>query len=267
MRIASNTVSEAIVRQVQLLAVQQSKLQTQVATGQRLQQLSDDPAASGRVLNYQSTARRTSQFLRNADRALELSQASFASLAQIKKVSDRAGELATLGQGASSPEARHAYAAEVNQLVEQLVQLGNAKLGSDHLFAGTALDQPPYTVTRDVSGRIDSATYAGNSTGMQIQLSDTASLSPLTTGATNQAVGDFLNQMIALRDALESGNSAALTTVQANLVASEDLLVSSLAEHGAVQMRIDVNRAQQVASMESVQGLIGSETSADLPEI
>jgi len=266
MRIATNTVSESIVQQIQRLAVQQSRLQTQVATGQRIDQPSDDPAAAGRVLNHQSTARRAVQYLRNADRALELSQASFASLSQVKKISDRAGELGTLGQGIASPEARRAYAAEVNQLLEQLMQIGNAKLGSDHLFAGTALDQPPYVATRDAAGRVTSVAYAGNSNPMEIQLSETASLSPLTTGATNQAVGGFINQLVALRDALETGDSAALSAVQTDLVASEDALVSALAEHGAVQMRIDVNRSQQVAAVESVMGLISSETSADLPE-
>jgi flagellar hook-associated protein 3 FlgL len=101
---------------------------------------------------------------------------------------------------------------------------------------------------------------------MEIQLSETASLSPLTTGATNQAVNGFINQLVALRDALEAGDNAALTAVQGNLVASEDALGSALAEHGAVQMRIEVNRSQQVAAVESVMGLISSETSADLPE-
>jgi flagellar hook-associated protein 3 FlgL len=101
---------------------------------------------------------------------------------------------------------------------------------------------------------------------MEIQLSETASLSPLTSGATNQAVGGFINDLVALRDALEAGDSTALSTVQADLIASEDMLVSALAEHGAVQMRIEVNRAQQVASVETVFGLISSETTADLPQ-
>lgn len=266
MRIASNTVSETIVRQIQQLAVQQSRLQTQVATGQRIAQPGDDAAAAGRVLNYQSAGRRAAQYLRNADRALELSQASYSTLAQIKTISDRAGELGTLGQGASSPEARGAYAAEVNQLLEQLGQLGNAKLGNDHLFAGTALDQSAFTFTRDANGRITAAAYAGNTDAMLVPLSDTANLAPLTSSTTNQALGGFMNQLVALRDALTAGDSVALTAAQTGLMASEDLLVSALAEHGAVQMRIEVNRAQQVDLADSIENLVSGETSADLPE-
>ena len=42
--------------------------------------------------------------------------------------------------------------------------------------------------------------------------------------------------------------------------------MSALAEHGAVQMRIEVNRAQQVDLADSIEGLVSGETSADLPE-
>ena len=51
MRIASNTVSDGIVRQIQQLGVQQARLQTQVSTGLRISQPDDDPAAIGRVLS------------------------------------------------------------------------------------------------------------------------------------------------------------------------------------------------------------------------
>lgn len=266
MRISSNTVSASIVKQLQQLSNQQLQLQTQVSTGQRIARASDDPAAAERVLNYQGAGRRAEQFIRNADRALELNQASYSNLTQIKSITDRATELGTLGQGATSAEARGAYATEVNQLLEQLVQLGNAKLGNDQLFAGSAMDETPFTVTRDTDGRITSAAYAGNAEGVNIPLSDTAALTPLANGATNQGLGDLLNRMVALRDALETGDSAALSSVQTDLIASEDLIISSLAEHGAVQMRIEVNRSQQQALMDNLTQLISGETSADLPE-
>ena len=50
MRIASNTLQDNIVRQIQQLGLQNSKLQSQVASGQRITQIEDDPSAAGRVL-------------------------------------------------------------------------------------------------------------------------------------------------------------------------------------------------------------------------
>ena len=54
MRISSNNVADAIVRQIQNLSNQQAKLQNQVSTGQRISQPEDDPAAVGRVLTLES---------------------------------------------------------------------------------------------------------------------------------------------------------------------------------------------------------------------
>lgn len=266
MRIASNTVQDNIVRQIQQLGVQTSKLQNQVATGQRISQADEDPAAAGRVLNQQSELRRVDQFDLNAGRALEISQATFAGLSDVKEISDRAGELATLGRSPTGPEALQAYSAEVNQLIEQLLQVGNTRLGNDYIFAGTAVDTPPFSATRDVNGNVTAATYDGNTDTATIPLSEVASVSPFSSPATNQAVRDLLNELVALRDALATNDSAGLAAAQTNLINGEDTFVSALANTGAVQVRIEVNRAQQQSRGDSLVSLVASETNADLPD-
>jgi flagellar hook-associated protein 3 FlgL len=266
MRIASNTVQDQIVRQIQQLGVQSSKLQAQVASGQRITQADEDPAAAGRVLNQQSELRRVDQFDQNASRALEISQATFAGLDDIKDISDRAGELATLGRAPTSPEALRAYSTEINQLIEQLMQVGNGRLGSDYLFGGTAVDAPPFSATRDAGGNVTAVTYDGDSTQVAIPLSEVASVSPFASAGTNLGIRDLLNQLVGLRDALATSDSAGIATAQAALISGEDTIVSALANIGAVQTRIEVNRAQQQSRGDSLVGLISSETSADLPD-
>lgn len=265
MRVTTNNLSENLVRQIQQLGAQQAKLQTQVATGQRIFQPEDDPTAVGRVLDLESEQREIEQYLKNADRALELSQASFAGLQQIKKISDRASEIGTLGAGAIGAEASRAYASEVNELLEQTLQFANTKFRNDYVFAGTAVDAAPYTETRDVDGRITGVAFAGNASQAAIQLSETASIAPGTTNDTNLGLRDFLNQLVALRDALTNNDGPALTAAQTGLAASEDLLVSSLAEHGGVQTRIEANRAQQLDRADNLERLVSAETDADLP--
>jgi flagellar hook-associated protein 3 FlgL len=266
MRIATNTIQDNILRQIQQLGVQGSKLQTQVATGQRILQASDDPAASARVLNQQSELRRVDQFDQNATRALEISQATFAGLRDVKKISDRAGELATLGRSPTSPDALLAYSAEVNQLIEQLLQVGNTRLGNDYIFAGTAVDAPPFTATRDVNGNVTAVTYDGNTDQASIPLSEVASVTPSSHPATNQAVRDLLNQLVGLRDALTANDSAAIAASQTAIISGEDNFVTALAATGAVQTRIEVNRAQQLNRGDNLVELIGRETTVDLPE-
>jgi flagellar hook-associated protein 3 FlgL len=265
MRITNNTVSESIVSQIQQLGTQQAKLQTQVATGQKLFQPEDDPAAVGRVLDLQSEQRMIVQFQNNASRALELSQASFSGLQGIKTVSDRANEIGTLGSGALNPSQLQAYGSEVNQLIEQTIQLGNSRFGNDYLYAGTKVDTAPYVATRDAQGNVTSVAYAGNATQTAIPLSETATVTPNTSGTTNLGMRDFINQLVTLRDALNAGNAAAVTAAQPALIASEDKLVSALAEHGGIQSRIEANQSQQKDRATDLEKLVSGETDADLP--
>jgi flagellar hook-associated protein 3 FlgL len=265
MRIASNTVQDNIVRQIQTLGGQTSKLQTQVATGQRIDSADDDPAAAGRVLSQQSELRRVAQYSLNATRAIEISQASFAGLNSLKDVSDRATEIATLGRSPLGAEALNAYATEVNQMVEQLMQVGNSRLGNDYIFAGTAVDTAPFTATRDANGDVTAAAYVGNTSQANIPLSEVASVTPFTNPVTNQGIGDMINRLVALRDALKTADGAAIGASQSDLQTSEDLLVSALADNGAVQLRIEVQQTQQQSRGDNLVSLVSSETAADLP--
>jgi len=265
MRISSNNVSDAIVRQIQQLNSQQAKLQNQVSTGQRISQPEDDPAAVGRVLNLESESRQLAQFGANASRALELAQASASGLQGLKKISDRAGQLATLGTGVLGADGMKTYASEADQLIEQALQFANTQSNGDYIYSGTKVDTAPFTATRDANGQITSVTYTGTAAAAAIPLSGATSVSATTDGATNTGFADFLNGLVALRDALNSGTVANVTAAQPALAGSEDLLVSAIADNGGAQTRIEATQSQQADRATSLTGLISHETDADLP--
>lgn len=265
MRIATNSISDGIISQIQQLTSQQAKLQGEISSGQRISQPEDDPAAVGRVLNLESEGRRVTQYGSNAASALETAQASFSGLSGIKKVSDRAGELATLGVGVMGSTAMKAYATETNQLLEQAVQAANTQFNGNYIYAGTAVNSAPFSVTRDSSGQITSVSYAGNSAQAAIPLSEATSVTPSTSGTTNAGLATFINNLVSLRDALNSGSPAAVSAAQPGLTTSENLIISAIADNGGVQMRIEAAQAQQAERSTSINQLISSETSADLP--
>jgi flagellar hook-associated protein 3 FlgL len=265
MRIPNITTAQNVISQIQQLGQQQAKLQAQVSSGQRISQFADDPAAAGRVLNYNSEQRALAQYTTNSNVALQVSQATMGSLQSLKTISDRATELGTLGAGTQSAQQTQAYATETNQLLEQAVQQANSKLGNNSLFAGTAVDVAPYTVTRDAQGQITGVAYVGNTAQSSIALSSTASVAPGADSTTTAGMADFLNHLVALRDSLQTANSAGVTTAQTGLMTTEDTFVSALAEQGAVQMRIQVNQSQQANLTQSLQGLVSGEVDADMP--
>jgi len=170
-----------------------------------------------------------------------------------------------LGTGVLGPDALKAYATETDQLIEQAFQAANTRFNGNYIYAGTAVDAPAVTVTRDANGKITGATYAGNTNQAAIPLSEAASLAPSTNGTTNAGLAAFINNLVSLRDALYSGSTTAVSATQVGLTTSEDLLVSALADNGGIQTRIEASQAQQADRTTSVDQLISSETSADLP--
>ncbi len=267
MRISTSSTADGVLSQLQRLVSRQAELQRQVATGQRIQQPGDDPAAVGRVIAARMERGSLAQFARNASAALEYSKTSYAGLEQLKKVSDRAGELAVLGEGSLDPDAMRAYAAEVNQLLEQALSLGNTRFRNDHVFAGSAVGAPPFEAARGSGGRIESVAYLGDLGRLTVPLSENATLQPTPEPATNAGLAEFMNQLVALRDALGAGDPAAIRVVRPRLDASENLLVGALSEHGAVQLRIEVAQAQQKARLSELDRQISAETDVDLPEV
>lgn len=264
MRIPHNSFSGTLVSQLQSLTARQSALQNQAATGQRITDPSDDPAAIARVLRLQGEKREIQQFSRNNDRALNVSQSSFSAIEQLKHVSDRAGEMAVLGTGTTNQDAFRAYGAETDQMIEQALQTANVRYSGEHLFGGTKSDTPPFTATRDAAGRITAIAYVGAATGAEIRTSEGARLSPFTSGAENQKLADFMNNLVGLRDALQSGSGAAVQAVQPALETSENDFLVTMSGIGAKQTRLESDRSQNEARFVELEKLTSAETDADL---
>ena len=265
MRIPTNEFSSTLISQLQNLTGRQATLQNQIATGQRITDPSDDPAAIGRVLRLQGEKREIQQFARNNDRALNVSQSSFSAIEQLKEASDRAGEIAVLGVGTSGADALAAYAKEADQMIEQALQTANTKYSGEHLFGGTKSDTAPFAATRDASGRITSIAYNGAAAGAEIRISEGATLSPFTTGPENQKFADFMNNLVSLRDALETGTGAAVQAVRPAMETSENDLLVTLSGIGAKQTRLEAAQAQNESFFVELDRLTATETDVDIP--
>ena len=266
MRVPSNSNSTQMLNRINDLSSRQSRLQTQVATGQKLFQPEDDPAAMGRVLTLNAEKLSLTQFDNNTSFAMDWSNATISGLTGIKKISDRAGELATLGQGAISADSLAAYSSEVDQLIQQTEQLSNSKLRNDYLFGGTELSgttaHPKPFALNGTTGLYE---YWGNASQMTVPITESSTISPGTDGTQNGQLKDFLNNLVSLRDALKTGNVAATGTARAALETTENQLVNSISQQGAVQMRIEISKTQRTERIDNLDKLISKEADVDLP--
>jgi flagellar hook-associated protein 3 FlgL len=265
MRITNNMVTNTMLGELQSLSSEQSQLQTEVSTGLAVTQPSDDPAAFGQVVNMENQSSQLTQFASNASQALDLANSSYSGLNSLTSIYDRASQLGTLGTSTDAATSNTAYAAELDQLIQQTVTTANSQVDGVYLYGGTATSTPPFTAATDASGSITGVTYVGNSSQSSIPISSTSGVTVSTSGATNQGIADFINHLVALRDALNSGDATALATANTALSADDTNLTNAVAENGAVQSRIESEQTEQQSESTELNTQISNATSADLP--
>lgn len=146
-----------------------SRLQQEVASGRRVNRPSDDPAAALRILPLRSDLRDLGQLNSNVSLARETLNTSSASLEDASTVMARVRELSTqASNGTLSGSDRQSIAAEVDQLLSQILGIANSRRGDRFLFGGTANGSPPFTL--ETVGGKTFASYNGNRDSLEIDV-------------------------------------------------------------------------------------------------
>ena len=146
-----------------------SQLQTEVATGRRVNRPSDDPAAALRILPLRGDIRNLEQLSSNVSLARETLNTSTASLEDGSSVMQRVRELATqASNGTLSNSDRQSIAAEVDQLLDQMLGIANSRRGDRYLFGGTETGSQPFSL-ETVGGRTR-AVYNGNRDSLEVDV-------------------------------------------------------------------------------------------------
>jgi flagellar hook-associated protein 3 FlgL len=279
MRVTANTFPDSLVDQLARLTTRQYRLQNQAATGQRIELPEDDPTAVQRVLDLQTESKTLAQYRRNAATLKEQSQATYQVVHDLKKISDRAGELAILADGTKSPDELKVYAIEVTNLIKHAAQVANSKFRGAYLLSGTLTDHPPFVLATDSDGNATSVSYQGNQSLAESEIAPGVTVSAQSIGANSTGSGprglitdtrfgaDFFNHLITLQNHLLAGDTAAIAaTDRAQLSADEENLVLHASENAVVQSRLETAGLAARQRTESLEVLISNEADADLAE-
>ena len=277
MRVTGNTFSNALASQLGYLTAQQAKLQNRVSTGQRIQSPEDDPAALRRVMDLQTDARSLAQYQRNQAHQKDVATLSYGAIQSLKKVSDRANEIATLADGLKSPNELKAYANEIAGMIQLGLQAANRKQGNNYLFGGTQTSQPPFLATMDASGNVTAVDYHGNSDQALTEIAEGVTLSAQVPGANSDPNGlrglitdagsgaDLFSHLISLRQHLLAGDTAAISsTDRAQLAQDEDNVVYHLSANGATQARLESMASTSADQSQNFTRQVSEETGVDL---
>ena len=278
MRVAQSSFPDELGRTVNELTVRQARLQTQASTGQRIRNAEADPSAFLNVRQLQGDFQKLGQYSDNVSKLQTRSQAIYSATSQLKKMTDRASELATMANSIRTADDYAAYSSEVDQLLENSIALANSKHDSESLFGGTSGVDVAFEAVRDADGKITSVAYKGNSKVRQMDIASGVSFSIDVPGANESSSGprgllkderagiDVFGHLIALRDSLKKGDKTAIPDISASLVKDESGYIESFAALGAAQARLEAVAKQNSSESISVNQLISQESDADLAQ-
>src|SRR5262249_15973620 len=131
MRIADKMQFDQVRNNIGKSRSQISDLQNQAALQKRVTKPSDDPLAASRVLTNRIDLQGNKQYSKSLSYAKSFLEYTDQSLGELGDILVRAKELA-IGQssdGASNEQSRRAVATELEQSYNQMVAIGNRKLG------------------------------------------------------------------------------------------------------------------------------------------
>jgi flagellar hook-associated protein 3 FlgL len=241
-RITQRQIGEQILADIAAAFGRLNRYQRQVASGRRITRPADDPAGTASALGYRAVLLRIDQHLASIDRAQGWLSAADAALNDLTQTLQRARELAV--QGASdtlSADDRQRIALEVRQLLGHTFSLSKTMLGDRYIFSGFKVTTPPYNPLPNEYDVPAPPPYQGDGGQMPAEIEAGTTI---TVNLTADVVfGPAIAALIQLRDALNSGSSAA---VEAALPALDQAINAAVDNRVVVGARL--NRLEAAAS-------------------
>jgi len=147
-----------------------ARLQEQASTGARINRASDDPSAAYQVLGLNSQERSLENYIDNLSDAVSILEFSYTIIENMmSSLVETRLRVTQISSGIYDEDARERTADGINDILEQIVSLANAKHMNQYIFGGSNTASAPYVVER-TDGEITTVTYQGSAEGRNIEM-------------------------------------------------------------------------------------------------
>ena len=230
------------------------KVQREVSSGRRLNQPSDDPAATQATMRYRTDVLVSEQQSRTVASVKARLGTADQALGSLTDLLQRARELTIqAGSGSLTTSQLQAIGAELNELIPNAVQIGNTTYGGQYLFAGTKTTTAPFTTTGDPPA---SVSFNGNTAEIIQDLGQGSQVRVDVRG--DQLFQPAIEALIRLRDAITSGDRVTATGAS-GLGALDEAINGVVQQRGGIGARVnrlealDGRMAEERTSLRSLQ--------------
>lgn len=167
MRVTQSMLIGSVIRNLNDSRAKLDDLNEQITSGKRIRKPSDDPTGAAVALSLRARQTRLDAQARGRGAALDWLNATESNLASMSSVLTRVKELSVqAANSALDQAAREHIASELDQILDHLIQVGNARLGDRFLFAGDRTDTAPFARDFTPAG----ATYSGTTNAVTMRV-------------------------------------------------------------------------------------------------
>ncbi len=169
MRVTQSTIYQNISQNISKITEQLKNVNEQIGSSKRINKPSDDPLGLTHALNLKGVLSQINQYGTNINHGQTWLQATESALQSAQDLITRAKTLANQMSTETYNATDRANAAEeVQNIIEQLVQLGNTQVNGRYIFSGdkdrTAAFDLNFTIHPAVAGPGNNAAYTGTAT-------------------------------------------------------------------------------------------------------
>jgi flagellar hook-associated protein 3 len=145
MRVSMPTIFGNIQSQLQRLAEDLQHTNMTISTGRKYQQISDNPVEVGALMGLNLESAQATQYKSNLDTANSWLSSTETALTNINTlVSSTAGLAEQMATGTYTASQRAAAAQQVEQYLEEIMQMGNARYQGHYILSGYKIDTEPF---------------------------------------------------------------------------------------------------------------------------
>lgn len=145
MRVTQSMLSSNMLRNLNASYSKMSKLQNQIDSGRKITRPSDDPVVAVKGMSYRTSIDRVEQYKRNIGEATNWLDTTDSTLGEVGEALNRVKELVIqAASDSNTADDREKIKAEIDQIREQIRDLGNTQVGGKYLFTGTNTQKPLY---------------------------------------------------------------------------------------------------------------------------
>ena len=148
MRISNNMQTHNFLSSLNKSQERENNIQEQLSDGKAIHRPSDSPVKTVRSLRNNTNLSLNGQYAQNLQDAQSWMNTTDGSMSSLSAIMIKANELVVSADDTKTPDELNIVGKQVNELINEIVSIGNTKVGDRYVFAGQNDSTQPFTRTR-----------------------------------------------------------------------------------------------------------------------